>query len=143
MRKEKLTYISIGIIVGIVIGIVGLSSIPAVVKTIVPAAKPFDSTIWKNERLREERFAMWQDLVSKPDLFGMSRKDLIALLGPADGETSDELSWNMGSEQQLGLLSTTNQKTLRIKLKDERVESWGLSIGSATQFPVPSDSKSK
>jgi hypothetical protein len=143
MRKEKLTFISIGIVVGIVIGIVALSSIPAVVKTVVPTEKSFDATIWKNDRLREERFAMWQDLVSKHDLFGMSRRDLIALLGPADGETSDELSWNMGSEQQQGLLSTTKQKTLRIKLTDERVAGWGLSLGSATQFSIPADGKSK
>lgn len=133
MRRDKVLFISIGVAVGILVAVASLFVFQAQLGNLQPTAKPFNSTIWKSYR-HSERNKMWFDLVSRHHLFGMSRKDLIGLLGQPDRETSGELFWEMGSESKLGPISTAQNNAFRVTLREERVEGWGLSLGSATEF---------
>ena len=61
-----------------------------------PFPRPFDSKIWQTSSDHSVRYAMKTDLLKQHSVIGMTREQLINLLGKPDGASQTELSWDLG-----------------------------------------------
>lgn len=87
-----------------------------------PLPRQFDSKIWQTCSNHNIRYAMQGDLLKRHSVIGMSRDQLIELLGKPDGESKTELSWDLG--QHLG----ADDSAIDFKMVDGKVKSvdtWG------------------
>lgn len=85
------------------------------------APRPFDQAVWKDAQRRAERFGMQQDLTRKHKLAGMTREQVVELLGEPENQSEDSLSWDMG--RQAG---ARQHKYLELKMKNGVVENYSI-----------------
>jgi hypothetical protein len=89
---------------------------------LLPAPKIFDSKAWQTCTDHSERYAMHADFLRRYKVVGMTKEQLIALLGKPDGVSDSELSWD------LGCYFGADDSDIDFKMKDGKVTSvdvWG------------------
>lgn len=85
-----------------------------------PIPLPFNSEQWKNCQQHSERYQMHTDFLRHHHVVGMSRDELVELLGKPDTDSAKELSWDFG--QYFG----ADDSAIDFKLKDGKVVSYNV-----------------
>ena len=84
-----------------------------------PAPRPFSSVAWASCFDRRERGAMYRDFLTHHHVVGMSKSELLQLLGKPDKEHNNVLSWSLGSS-----IFPSIDGYVHFKLKDDHVLYW-------------------
>jgi hypothetical protein len=94
-----------------------------IIPNIPPFPKPFNPQVWRKCLNPSERYAMHQDFLNHHNVIGMTKEQLIDLLGPPNGDEKGALTWN------LGVAAGADDNYLEFQLRDGKVVSfrvWGV-----------------
>ena len=108
--------VAIGVLVVAVCAVVIFLILP-------PFPKHFDPKTWRTCESPSERYAMHQDFLNHHKVIGMTKEQLIDLLGPPNGDEKGVLTWN------LGVAAGADDNYLEFQLRDGKVVSfrvWGV-----------------
>ncbi|HEY9679063.1 MAG TPA: hypothetical protein V6C76_13725 [Drouetiella sp.] len=90
----------------------------AITRSLPVSSKRFDRALWK---YHNARYAMIKDFLCNYELVGMSKNELLGLLGPPDeAENEPTLAW------QLGATGGAPGRSLLIHLKDDKVSEFSV-----------------
>ena len=83
-----------------------------------PPDENFEATCWRTCENHSSRYAMHRDLLHSVHIIGMTKEQLLELLGPPDTADANRMSWNMGQTAE------NNDNWLDMCLKDGKVENF-------------------
>lgn len=121
-RKARPVAFALGAVIPVAAAIGYVQFAPVVVDHL--HREPFNAPAWRananSDTLWPARLTMVDDLLSKDVLLGRTREDVIQLLGPPDGTSTQTLVYGLGPER--GLIRIDSER-LGIDFADGKVKS--------------------